>query len=107
MPGRPLEDLAKELVAVIGSGPDALLLSDLLALLPGLSSLVIQLELTQLPYRVVASTPSLVGLAHDSQQWQLQLTQAENGATWRPVGLLTPPKDGRTREGPLPTLYER
>ncbi len=105
MPGRPMEELARELAAAIGSGPDANLLSEFIDLLPGLSSLVIQLELTQLPYPVIASTPNFFH-AHDSH-WQLQLTQAENGATWRAAVLRNTPEDGRTRGGPLPTLFER
>lgn len=106
MPGRSLDELAGDLVQAIGSGPPATLRSEFIGLLPDVSSLIVQLELAQQPYRVIVSTPNIVDLSHDSNQWQLQLTQAETGAIWRPVALVKLPDDGRNGAR-LPTLYER
>lgn len=84
-----MEALARELALSIGSGPTSTALGDeLRKLLPGLSSLVMQVDLFAIDCTVMATTPNIIHLDVPSARpmWQLKLAQqADSGREWEPL----------------------
>ena len=81
-----MEVPARELCLSIGSGPRPELRQSLRKLLPGLSSLIIQVDLVASNCTVMATTPNIIEIDIPSTKplWQLKLFQAES-SEWEEI----------------------
>jgi hypothetical protein len=103
-----MDSLARQLAASIGTGVSSELRQELKSIFgPNtLTSLQLNLELFETPYRVLGSTPNL--LLDSSEPLQLILITAIESTGWEPVKEPTNRKIGGSRDQrSIPTLYYR
>jgi hypothetical protein len=84
-----MDALAGQLARSIGNGPNSALRAELQGLFASqISTLILNLELCESPYRVMASTPNILDLTQNSQgvyNWQIILTQTDESTGWEPI----------------------